>query len=590
MLVALSGYKILRNDRINKGGGGVAIYVWGNNIKHKILSSSPSVYAGKSEFIIIELTIPPNKVLSAVVYRPLKAAYLSDFEEALSNLIAGYEQCIIMGDFNINLLSNTNEANKLLTTLSCMNITVCPLGATHHTAWIDLMFTSKPKLVLTHGQTSAPGISFHDLIFLSYKLRPPKFKPKIFTYRDFKNIDTDNLNSDAALIPWHEINAIDNLDEKICRFSQMITDLYNRTVQTSNKPPAPWLTNDIVQMMIKRDNAYSRYKRDIRINVLAADSFEQYRMLRNKYTQLVRSAKMHCSLDLFGFMTEPLVIFSKRLCNLWIGICKTNFSSPLNISPEEFNRYFVQSSCCKQLVGDITDTTDINHHRIENESRRKLFYFRLVSLKETYRANMRIKSKAEGPDCVSIRFIHKIMNILLPVITEIFYDSLSASSFPTSWKYTIVKPLAKCTSTTVLDDLRPITLSKALGFLVHQQVYKYVNDNKSFNSYQSGFREGHSTCTSLTDITDSIRMAIDRSHVTTLVLLHFNKSSNMINHDIILEKLKLYFHFSNNVIPWMTSYLRSRHQCVVINGKKLRWQPMHLGVPRSSVLGPPSRP
>ncbi|KAJ8895318.1 hypothetical protein PR048_000643 [Dryococelus australis] len=79
------------------------------------------------------------------------------------------------------------------------------------------------------------------------------------------------------------------------------------------------------------------------------------------------------------------------------------------------------------------------------------------------------------------------------VHTDIFNDSLSACFFPTSWKYAIVRPLAKCTSATVSDDFRSISilpaLSKALEFLVHQQEYKYVNDNKLFDSYQSGFRK-----------------------------------------------------------------------------------------------------
>ncbi|KAJ8866111.1 hypothetical protein PR048_033635 [Dryococelus australis] len=193
-------------------------------------------------------------------------------------------------------------------------------------------------------------------------------------------------------------------------------------------------------------------------------------MLHKKCTQLVRRAKMLYSLDSFG---------SCRTSG--IGKCKTNISSPLNISPEYFNRYFVESSCCKQVVGDVTDTAHINHHEVGNESRRNLFYFPRVSLKETYTAIMRIKSKAEGSNCVSIRFIHKIIHILLPVITDIFNDSLSASFFPTSWKYAIVKPLAKHSSAIVLDDFRPISilpaLSKALEFLVHQQVYKYVNDS-----------------------------------------------------------------------------------------------------------------
>ncbi|KAJ8873237.1 hypothetical protein PR048_026871 [Dryococelus australis] len=176
-----------------------------------------------------------------------------------------------------------------------------------------------------------------------------------------------------------------------------------------------------------------------------------------------------------------------------------------------------------------------NKYAVVDESRRNLFYFRRVSIKETYRAIMSIKSKAEGWNCVSIRIIHKIMHVLLPVITDIFNDLLSAYFFPTSWKYAIVKPLVKLTSATVLDDFRPI---------IHQQVYKYVTSKKLFDSYQSGFRTGNGTCTDLIDIADSIRMAIYIRHVTIMVFLDFSKAFNMANHDFILQKLKLYFHFS----------------------------------------------
>ncbi|KAJ8895317.1 hypothetical protein PR048_000642 [Dryococelus australis] len=104
------------------------------------------------------------------------------------------------------------------------------------------------------------------------------FLPILTVYRLVAHINSeslmrhiDELNSDAALMQWHEINVIDTLDEKIFRFSQMITDLYNRTVplrtRRLTKPLAPWLTNDTVQLMRKRENAYSRYKRDIRTNV-----------------------------------------------------------------------------------------------------------------------------------------------------------------------------------------------------------------------------------------------------------------------------------------------------------------------------------
>ncbi|KAJ8883109.1 hypothetical protein PR048_014948 [Dryococelus australis] len=198
------------------------------------------------------------------------------------------------------------------------------------------MSTSKPKLMM-HRQTAVPDISLHRLTFISYKLQ--------------------------------------------------ITDLY-KTVPLRNrqvtKPPTPWLTNYIVQLMRKCDNAYSNYKRDIRTNAPAVDSIEHYRMQGNKCTQFVRHAKILYSLNSFGSCRTSGELW-KRLRNLGIGKCKTNISSPLNISQKT----------SKQVVGDIIDTTDINHHETVNESQRNLFYFRRVSLKETYRAIMRIKSKAE---------------------------------------------------------------------------------------------------------------------------------------------------------------------------------------------------
>lgn len=59
-IVDLQGYNILRNDRLNKGGGGVAIYVK-DGIKTKMLNASKSEYNHKPEYIIFEAELANTK-------------------------------------------------------------------------------------------------------------------------------------------------------------------------------------------------------------------------------------------------------------------------------------------------------------------------------------------------------------------------------------------------------------------------------------------------------------------------------------------------------------------------------------------------
>ncbi|CAG9134240.1 unnamed protein product [Plutella xylostella] len=56
----LPGFKLVRNDRTNKGGGGVAIYLR-SHIPYTIVSRSPSEYSGKAEHLFLEVRTPKPK-------------------------------------------------------------------------------------------------------------------------------------------------------------------------------------------------------------------------------------------------------------------------------------------------------------------------------------------------------------------------------------------------------------------------------------------------------------------------------------------------------------------------------------------------
>ena len=50
--------------------------------------------------------------------------------------------------------------------------------------------------------------SKNDLLFLSFSIRVPKYKPKLITYRHFRNLDNAALLRDATALLWNHIQTL----------------------------------------------------------------------------------------------------------------------------------------------------------------------------------------------------------------------------------------------------------------------------------------------------------------------------------------------------------------------------------------------
>ena len=68
-------------------------------------------------------------------------------------------------------------------------------------------------------------------------------------------------------------------------------------------------------------------------------------------------------------------------------------------------------------------------------------------------------------------------------------------------------------------------------------------------------------------------------------MLDLSAGFDVINIDILLEKLKIY-EFDNNSTNWFSSYLKNREQCVQIESSFSTFLPVNCGVPQGSILGP----
>ena len=117
------------------------------------------------------------------------------------------------------------------------------------------------------------------------------------------------------------------------------------------------------------------------------------------------------------------------------------------------------------------------------------------------------------------------------------------------------------------------------------QIKSYVSDFDLLQKEQSGFREHHSCMTALTKMTETWLSEMDSGNLTGTVLLDFSKAFDLVNHSILLHKLKVY-KFSEQTLTLLRSYLLGRTQEVHIGKFNSEKRNILAGVPQGSVQGP----
>ena len=101
----INGYQFpfLRRDRDNRGGGKIVF------IKRGQIFSRLKQFETKSQTIFLELTISNKKWLLVFAYRPPnnanKQLFFNELTESLSKAVNNYENILLMGDLNINILT-----------------------------------------------------------------------------------------------------------------------------------------------------------------------------------------------------------------------------------------------------------------------------------------------------------------------------------------------------------------------------------------------------------------------------------------------------------------------------------------------------
>ena len=96
---------------------------------------------------------------------------------------------------------------------------------------------------------------------------------------------------------------------------------------------------------------------------------------------------------------------------------------------------------------------------------------------------------------------------------------------------------------------------------MYNRLYGNLTKNNLLFDKQFGFRKGHSTEYALIEFVNRIYDSFNKNKSTLGVFIDLSKAFDTVNHNILLEKLKLYGKENNN-LKWFTSYLSRRKLCL----------------------------
>ena len=417
--------------------------------------------------------------------------------------------------------------------------------------------------------------------------------------RNFKKLNTDNLLSDLANVPWHIVDAIESTTEALklwCIMFQATVDSHLPLKKIrARKKIIPWFSEEVEDYRQFRDALHEKA-----INNGNEDDWLLYKQARNRVTFLQRQAKANyhtngindakgnCSL-MWVFLNKLLPRKSSQ-CTYNVKdesdiIC----SSPTKVA-SIFNVFFVnigRKLAAKIKVHVIDPISYLKKFRPNIEGN-----FQFVSFQESEIFNLLNQlnpNKATGVDCLKARVLKLCAPAIAGSLTRLFNKCIGTGEFPAGFKDAKVVPIFKAGDRTDTSNYRPVSvlpvLSKLLEKLLHKQLYDYFNNNKLFYSCQSGFRSGFSTQASLHYIMEHFYENLNNSKLTGIVSLDLRKAFDTVNFDILLDKL-YYYGVTGNSLKLCKSYLSNRHQCVSIEGKVSDFENITLGVPQGSILGP----
>ena len=612
----IHGYHAPLTKHRTRHGGGVALYVHTSlpvqRLQHLEIGQEEWIWAKVKTksftLIICCLYLPPNQTanrLQDFIYNFSEAFHQSQRHAPTATLILGdinAGNVYLSDDMQFHSSGTTPFDRILKDTADALDLHQLirePTRISTSSANLrDLIFTNNPEIVTDYGTLSPFAHLDHFPIFASLDITPPSHNTdNTKTLWDYTNMDAPLLTRILMDTDWTSI-----LDNDVETATTLFTNaIYNAAVATipikikqvksNNKP---WVTAELKRHIRKRERLFKMAKQ-----TQTEYNWDRWRHQRNIVTSTNKRLKNEYMQrqvrKLLAEKTNPRK-YHQTLRTI-MGRTRTDTIPPLQgpdgeiITNDHEKATLLNNHFAAQSTINIS-----NSHRPPDSAADMTPIPTLENIctneKEVLRfLNALDSNKSTGPDNIPVKLLKMIALLIAKPLSALFNKSLTAGTYPNSFKVAHIKPILKNNgSPSDYKCYRPISilsaLSKVFEKIVYQKIYAHLTEHSLLTEKQSGYRQHHSAEQQLLYLTHNLYKSLDTGQNFTAIYLDIAKYFDKIWHEGLVYKCKNDFGLSGNLLQWLESYLKDRKHSVRINETYSAHQIINAGCPQGSVLGP----
>jgi ribonuclease HI len=611
----MRGYTVVRRDRADGRGGGVATLVR-DGINFTECDTGADI-----ESICISLRVKGNYHRIANLYLPPEPSLtgVTVNEAQLASIMS--TSTIVVGDLNAKCRtwgSHTPDPRGIfIDDLADRNgLVVVNDGSPTYTHYngteshLDVAMV-KANLATACSWTTLQNSlgSDHLPCFLEiFGTEPEVETPGPGRYK-FNKADWGAYAA-ASMQAWSTVNVDDDVETLGAAITDAIIDAANAAIPRSRPngrrrkyKPLPYWSDECKKAVSDRNNAR---------NCLAKNKGDtakrlEYRRLKGVAQAVIKNAAHEHFRDFCGTLDR-----TSKMSNVWSFVKSMNGDAKhATVSNLKINGNIVDTNKAKAAVfaetfaavsSNANRDDEFNVYREKFEAARKprpiAVYESTVenagvnanfATHELQRAIRECKrSTAPGEDNVSYEMLKRLPKQCIHSLLLFYNKVWSSGEMPKAWRESIVIPILKQgKDKTAPSSYRPVsltsTLCKLMERLVKNRLMFFVESKLS--SAQAGFRKGRGTIDHIARLSDCISRGINNSKHTLAVFLDFTSAFDMVWHEKLLSKLEGYG-ITGNCFAFIEQFLTDRSIRVRVGNETSDSFKLDNGSPQGSVLSP----
>ena len=619
-LYTIPGYQSIFGAK-RKGkhkGSGVGIYFnesFVTDICTDLTLCTPDV-----ESLVIKINNFDSPIFISAIYRPPNGC-IDTFLEYCENLLCTIpSNSIITGDFNINLLKKDSKMAKFENVLFGNSFVPTISLPTHlkpgcAPSCIDNILVSNPENIIS-SHVIEQTVSHHSPIVCILEIPDKSIIHEEENEKDIPQYDycesniiefNRNLSKKLSISTFSAdengfemfLTCFNETHEQCCKVDPMTIDKSKR-----NRLVNPWITNGLIKSINSKNYLYHKWKATRTRKLPKGDesAYKKYKDFRKQLKHLINCSKKQ-------FYSKKFDQTNGNSKKTWKLINELRGKSKYKLKPHfiingslvktrrtiasEFNKYFCTialklnaQAAYSQPVGitiaPLTPFHDYLSRRTPNS-----IYLHDCNTDEIQNIVKELDSNKSSD--ISIRLIKMSAGITSPYLSHYFSKFMQNGIFPRCLKNGNITPVLKRGNPQLLENYRPISTLSCFGKIfekvIYKRLYSFFTSNQLINENQFGFRSKHSTSHAVNYSLDKIVSETEKQKHVLGIFIDLSKAFDTICHNKLTYKLE-HYGIRGNALGLIDSYLSDRTQLVNFNGLKSDTQPVLMGVPQGSVLGP----